>query len=204
MTVSGYTYTPNRFTVVVGVPVVWQVDGGNAAGCGRVIVMPSLGISKYLLPQGITTITFTPTETGTIPFNCSMGMMTRGSEFIVVPNTAGIVGAKITEEPNAVAGGCDPKFANCIPAQQVFLEISRERGFYPPVQTIKKGIPVEFTVDDEIDLGGCMGTMTIPEYGVAQLLKIGKNVIRFTPTHTGTVNVVCSMGSFQTSFNVID
>ncbi len=85
MVASGYTYTPNTFTVVAGIPVEWEIDGGNASGCGRVIVMPTLGISKYLLGDGqITTIEFTPTKTGSIPFNCSMGMMTRGSEFNVV------------------------------------------------------------------------------------------------------------------------
>ena len=86
MTVQGYTYTPNQFTVVAGVPVEWQIDGAGAAGCGQVLVMPTLGISKYLSKDGITTISFTPTQTGTIPFNCSMGMMTRGSAFDVVPN----------------------------------------------------------------------------------------------------------------------
>lgn len=87
MKASGYTYSPNKFTIVAGVPVEWQIDGGGAEGCGKVVVMPSLGTSKYLLPEGITTINFTPTQTGTILFNCPMGMMTRGSEFTVVPNT---------------------------------------------------------------------------------------------------------------------
>lgn len=86
MSVDGYSYTPNRFTVVQGVPVEWQIYGGNATGCGQVIVMPTLGIGRYLSPNGITTIGFTPAETGVIPFNCSMGMMTRGSSFTVVPN----------------------------------------------------------------------------------------------------------------------
>lgn len=99
MKVNGYSYYPNQFTVVEGVPVEWQIDGGGAAGCGRVVVMPTLGISKYLAPQGITIITFTPTQTGTIPFNCSMGMMTPGSEFKVIPN-------KIAEP-------CDPKVTSC-------------------------------------------------------------------------------------------
>lgn len=103
MKVSGYTYSPNKFTIVEGIPVEWQIDGGGAAGCGKVIVMPSLGLSKYLIPQGITTINFTPTQTGTIPFNCSMGMMTRGSEFTVIPNTTGIVGAKIETPAETLA-----------------------------------------------------------------------------------------------------
>jgi len=84
MTVKGYSYLPNRFTVVAGIPVEWQIDGGGAAGCGRVLIMQTLGIAKLLESNGITTITFTPTEAGNIPFNCSMGMMTRNSGFTVV------------------------------------------------------------------------------------------------------------------------
>ncbi len=202
MSVNGYSYTPSKFTVVQGVPVEWQIDGAGAAGCAQVLIMPTLGISKYLSPQRITTITFTPTETGNIPFTCSMGMTTRGASFNVILNTTGVVGAKIEAQTNATTA-CNPTVSDCIQAQKVSLEISRERGFYPQIQTIKNNVPVEFTVDDQIDLGGCMGMMTIPEYGVAQLLKIGKNAITFTPTRTGVVNVVCSMGVFQTSFNVI-
>jgi plastocyanin domain-containing protein len=205
MTVRGYSYSPSQFTVVQGVPVEWQIDGAGAAGCGQVLVMPSLGISKFLSPQGITTITFTPTETGTIPFNCAMGMMTRGASFTVVPNTTGVVGAPADAQATGDSSVCDPKVATCVQAQQVSMEVSREHGFYPQVITVKNNVPVELTVDDRVNVGGCMGVMTIPEYGVSQLLAVGgKNVIKFTPTHTGIVKVVCPMGALQTSFNVID
>jgi plastocyanin domain-containing protein len=111
MAVNGYTYTPSRFTVVAGVPIEWQVDGSNASGCARELVMSS-GISKYLLPEGITTIEFTPTETGTITFNCPMGMTTRGAEFNVVPNT-GVVGINIQSGVNVSAPACDTTKASC-------------------------------------------------------------------------------------------
>ena len=96
MAVNGYSYSPSQFTVVQGVTVEWHIDGARAVGCGQVLIMPTLGVSKYLSPEGITIITFTPTETGTIPFNCSMGMMTRGAAFTVVPNN------------------CDPTITDCI------------------------------------------------------------------------------------------
>ena len=118
MRVDAYTYTPSKFTVVVGIPVEWQIDGGGAAGCGKVIVMPSLGLSKYLVPEGITTITFTPTETGVIPFNCSMGMMTRGSQFTVILNTTGIAEVKNDGGVNASAASCDPTVSTCVKTQK--------------------------------------------------------------------------------------
>lgn len=204
MTVNGYTYTPNKFTVVEGVPVEWQIDGGNASGCGKVLVMPSLGTSKYLSPEGITTIVFTPTETGTIPFNCSMGMMTRGSEFTVIPNTAGIVGAKIDSSANASTPTCDPTIANCPETQKLAIEVSRERGIYPRTLTAKKGIPIELTIDDKVPLGGCMGIWVIPKYNITIPMKgsVTKNI--FTPTEIGVVNITCSMGSKLAEINITD
>jgi sulfite exporter TauE/SafE len=86
MRAAGFAYTPNRFSVRAGVPVEWHIDGAAAAGCGRVITMPALGIIQMLKVSGETVIQFTPTEPGELAFNCSMGMMTPNSAFIVVPN----------------------------------------------------------------------------------------------------------------------
>lgn len=205
MTVSGYSYTPSKFTVVEGVPVEWRIDGRNAVGCGQVLVMPTLGISKYLSPQGITTITFTPTETGTIPFSCSMGMMTRGAAFTVVPNDTGIVGAKIEGgNPTENSSECNPELANCIEAQKVSIEVSRERGVYPGTLTVKNGLPVDLTIDSKVPLGGCMSVWVIPKYNVTIPMKVGINKASFTPTETGTIAMTCSMGGRMAQFNVIN
>ena len=89
MQVSGYQYIPNRFTVTQGVPVEWRIDGRDAAGCGRYLIAPALGIRKLLSSEGTTVIAFTPQQTGEFGFNCGMGMMTPGSKFTVVAKTAG-------------------------------------------------------------------------------------------------------------------
>lgn len=95
MKVEGYTYSPNRFTVRQGVPVEWRIDGKAAQGCGRVLVMPSLGITEFMPSDAIKTVTFTPKDVGTYSFNCTMGMMTPGSAFTVVPND-GRTGAPVS------------------------------------------------------------------------------------------------------------
>lgn len=196
MKVSGYNYTPNKFTIVEGIPVEWQIDGGGAAGCGKVIVMPSLGISKYLSPQGITTINFTPTETGTIPFNCSMGMMTRGSQFTVIPNTTGVVGSKAEAASiETTTPACDPTVSKCPDTQKLSMEVSQEKGVYPRSLTAKKGIPIELTIDNKIALGGCMSIWVIPEYDITMPMKIGVIKKTFTPTESGILDITCSMGS---------
>ena len=86
MTINGYDYRPNRFTVQQGVPVEWHIDAGRSAGCGLILLAPRLGIRKFLNPHGENIITFTPEQAGEFQFNCGMGMMTRDSKFIVVPN----------------------------------------------------------------------------------------------------------------------
>ena len=204
MTVNGYNYTPNKFTVVAGVPVEWQIDGSQAAGCGRVLVMPSLGLSKYLLPQGITTITFTPTQTGTIPFNCSMGMMTRSSEFTVVSNTARVEGVKIETSTAASIPACDSTIADCPKVQKLAIEVSQEKGINPRLLTAKKGVPIELTIDNKTPLGGCMSIWVIPKYNITIPMDgtISKNT--FIPTETGDIDITCSMGSKLVKISVED
>ncbi len=84
MTVNGLEYRPNRFTVKVGIPVEWRIDGRDAEGCGRILVARAIGVTKFLAADKPDTVTFTPNRTGDIAFNCSMGMMTPNSGFTVV------------------------------------------------------------------------------------------------------------------------
>jgi uncharacterized protein len=89
MRIDGFSYIPNRFTVKQGVPVEWRIDASEAAGCGRILVAPRLGIRKLLSDRSTTTISFVPQEAGDFGFNCGMGMMTPGSKFTVIPNARG-------------------------------------------------------------------------------------------------------------------
>jgi sulfite exporter TauE/SafE/copper chaperone CopZ len=73
-------FDPTEFRVKQGVPVRWEIYGKNISGCSNEIIVPSLGIRKAL-QIGLNVVEFTPTEKGTIPFSCWMGML-RG-KFIV-------------------------------------------------------------------------------------------------------------------------
>ncbi len=206
MKVSGLDYIPSRFAVREGVPVEWRIDGSGAQGCAQVIVVPSLGITKYLPQDKETVIQFTPQETGDISFSCSMGMTTRDAGFSVIPGTGDAARAAAPAENSlaALSSACDPAVQNCLPVQALSMEISEERGFYPSSFTVKKGVPVEVTIDDKVPLGGCMGVMVIPQYEVTLPLRLGKNTLAFTPTQTGTTYATCSMGSKMIQFNVIN
>ena len=203
MRVVGLNYSPHQFTVAQGIPVEWRIDGSQAEGCAQVVSVPRLGIVKYLSPSAPTIINFTPQEVGTVGFSCTMGMTTRGSAFKVVPNTTGVAGAKIEEQLPENIALCSPEFANCIGAQEVSIEVSRS-GIYPQSVTIKKGVPVDLSIDAKVPLGGCMSVWVIPEYNVTIPMKIGINKASFTPTKTGTLAMICSMGSRMAQFEVIN
>lgn len=67
--------------------------------------------------------------------------------------------------------------------------------------TLKVGVPVIMTVDLDT-VYGCTRDVVIPEYGVKKYVSEGDNIIRFTPTKTGSLPVSCSMGMAQGSFKV--
>lgn len=203
MQVVGLDYSPHQFTVAQNIPVEWRIDGSRAEGCAQVISVPKLGIVKYLSPNAPTVIAFTPQEIGTIGFSCTMGMTTRGSSFKVVPNTIGIAGAKIKEQPLENTSACNPEFANCIEARKVLIEVSRER-ISPRSVTIKKDVPVDLSIDSKVPLGGCMSVWVIPQYNVTIPMKVGINKASFTPTRTGTLAMTCSMGGRMAQFEVIN
>lgn len=74
MEVNRYGWKPDKFVLKKGVPVKWIIDGKEINGCNNAIQVPKLGL-KFDINKGIQTIEFTPTETGTIPWSCWMGMI---------------------------------------------------------------------------------------------------------------------------------
>lgn len=204
MAVDGFQYVPNHFTIYQGLPVRWLVYGKNAYGCTSVLTIPKYGITKFL-QQGVENeINFTPTDVGELTFSCSMGMY-RGS-FTVVARPSNVEAPKIqplaavaaeSNEPSCVPGtpGCDVQVVN--------VSIGRY-GYNPREVVVKRGVPTELIVDDEIPLGGCMGTLVIPEYNVAKVLKVGKNKVAFNPTRSGIFPITCSMGGRMAQLSVID
>jgi len=208
MKVSGLTYSPSKFTVQAGIPVEWRIDGREARGCAQVLVARGIGVTKFLSREKITTIAFTPKETGSIPFRCSMAMTTRGAAFAVIPATAdAIAQAKVNasqDAPKSLASNDSPSQAPAIAAQKIAMEISNEKGLYPNSFVIKKGVPVDWTIDDKVELGSCMSVMVIPKYEVTVPFELGINKVSFTPTETGTIYATCSMGSKMVQFKVVD
>jgi copper chaperone CopZ len=70
-------------TVQKGIPVKWdlQADASTLNSCNGTVIIPEFNIEKKLQP-GDNIIEFTPTDAGTIPYSCKMGMI--HSNIIVV------------------------------------------------------------------------------------------------------------------------
>ena len=210
MKVSGYSYSPSRFTVQAGIPVEWRIDGRAAAGCAQVLLARGDGVrvTKFLSRDNITTIAFTPAEPGSISFRCSMGMTTRGAAFTVIPATAKIsslVGPNEgrDDSKNLAASGSPAPDPAIVP-QKIAMEISNEKGFFPNSFVIKKGVPVDWTIDAKVVPGGCMSVAVIPKCDVTIPFELGVNKVSFTPTETGTIYATCSMGSRMVQFKVVE
>lgn len=73
MTQSASGYSPDTLRVKVGAPVKWIITSESSFTCASSLVIPSLNVRKSL-KKGENIIEFTPTQQGTIPYSCSMGM----------------------------------------------------------------------------------------------------------------------------------
>lgn len=73
LTQDGYGYHPQTITVERGRPVKMVVMSTNPYSCASSLIIPKMNVQKNL-QSGENIIEFTPMETGTIPFSCSMGM----------------------------------------------------------------------------------------------------------------------------------
>lgn len=100
--------------------------------------------------------------------------------------------AQVTEDVNAAAGnGSD---TNAVKKDVQYISSTMSANAYPDI-TVEKGIPVEWTIHaNKGDINGCNRTMVIAAYGLEVKLEEGDNLIKFTPTETGTITYSCWMG----------
>lgn len=215
MTQGSTGYSPNTFTVEKGKKVRWIITSTNQFSCASSLVMPKYGISKGLV-KGENIIEFVPTETGEIPFSCSMGMY-RG-KFIVIESGAAAQNSVSASGTNTVAssglcgsgggcGGCGGGVKKPIDSAATFpivnnseqlikAEYTLAKDISPNKFEVKKGVPVRFEIDVKENGQGCMSSLVVPGlYNSAQYLEGGKKmVLSFTPEKTGDYNITCAMG----------
>lgn len=86
-----------------GVPVKWVVkaENGTVNGCNRTMTIPKYNVTKTLA-VGDNEITFTPQETGTIPYTCWMGMIS--SNITVVDDLSTVSQNDVAQAQSNTAG----------------------------------------------------------------------------------------------------
>jgi plastocyanin domain-containing protein len=85
--------------------------------------------------------------------------------------------------------------------QDVKLSVSGGTYVLTP-SVLKKDIPVRLEAD-LATLRGCSRNVVISLFGVRKYVKEGDNIITFTPTKTGTINIACSMNMYRGTFTVV-
>ena len=105
--ITSGSYEP--IIVQKNIPVKWtiQVKEGQINGCNGTIIVPKYNIEKQLV-VGDNIIEFTPTESGTIPFSCWMGMIR--SKISVIDDLSKVDASVITDantgNKSSTGGSC--------------------------------------------------------------------------------------------------
>lgn len=84
------------------------------------------------------------------------------------------------------------------------IETTIDYGSYEPI-TVKKGIPVKWIINVPAEkINGCNNEIIIPKYNIDLKLKVGENIIEFTPYEEGIINYSCWMGMINSTITVIN
>lgn len=194
------TLEPGRYpniTVQAGVPVKWVIDApeGSVNGCNYKLIIRDYDI-EYTLQTGENIIEFTPVETGTVRYNCWMGMI-YGSIFVTdgtessaaesggevnVPTPAGY---EIPTDAVAVASLTVDENGNEI--QEVSIALTDE-GFDPAVVVVQRDLAVVWDIDNQMaDAENGVGLLA-PYYSTQLYLGAGGNRLSLYPAESFEVS----------------
>ncbi|HET6375973.1 MAG TPA: LysM peptidoglycan-binding domain-containing protein, partial [Methylocella sp.] len=99
---------PDHFTLRLGVPVRWVINGMEITECNRRIAVPKLGL-EFDVKEGEQIIEFTPREAGVIPWSCWMGMLQGRFDVVDAPALTAEPAAKARkEQPLSASPGGQP------------------------------------------------------------------------------------------------
>ena len=214
MNVTAYGWQPDKFVLKKGVPVKWIIDGQQITSCNSAIQVPRYNL-KFDIKKGLQTITFTPTESGTVPWSCWMGMIP--GTFIVKDDVVTVsaqkqqdTGANPVSTPVTVTQptATTPTTLSPSPSvdsagyQTIHMNVTAA-GWEPDRFILKTGVPVKWVIDGQ-QITGCNSGIKVPSLGLQFNIKPGLQTIEFTPKTAGTIPWSCLMGMIQGTFIVKD
>ncbi|MDF2542089.1 MAG: Heavy metal transporter [Herbinix sp.] len=189
---SSGRYEP--ITVQKGIPVKWTIiaEDNDINGCNNSMVIPKYGI-QYDFKAGDNVVEFTPTESGTIPYSCWMGMIR--SKITVVDNLEDSAASSDTSG-NEVNGNSDsqtiiPSGESQIPTDELaiaeikdgkqYVKIDMdENGFKPAVVVMQKGIETTWIING-LEVNESNNTIVFPVYYAQMGILEGENKVTLTP-----------------------
>ncbi|MFH1056154.1 MAG: sulfite exporter TauE/SafE family protein [Candidatus Altiarchaeota archaeon] len=200
MNVTASGWNPDKFTLKRGVPVRWVIDGQEITSCNNAIQVPKYGL-RFDIKKGLQTIEFTPTEAGTVPWSCWMGMIQGTFE---VKDDISVNNAGQTQAETPATGDTPttiPTTKESPTGYQIIRMNVTYSGWEPDRFVLKKGVPVKWIIDGQ-QLTGCNSGIKVPSLGLQFNIKKGLQTIEFTPDKEGTVPWSCWMGMIKGTFIV--
>jgi sulfite exporter TauE/SafE len=76
-------------------------------------------------------------------------------------------------------------------------------GYTPREFVIERGKKVRWIINSTNQFS-CASSISVPQYGIKRNLKLGENIIEFTPTATGDISFSCTMGMYRGKFVVVE
>lgn len=84
------------------------------------------------------------------------------------------------------------------------VRMDQEAGGYRPNRfTVRRGVPVRWIITS-LNQYTCAAYINMPSQGISQPLRLGENIIQFTPEQVGEIPFSCSMGMYRGRFQVVD
>lgn len=84
------------------------------------------------------------------------------------------------------------------------LTTQHSSSSYPNI-VVQKGVLVEWTISaSSQSLRSCNSYVIFPDFNIQTSLKQGDNILKFTPTETGTFQYFCSMQMYIGTITVVD
>jgi uncharacterized protein len=127
---------------------------------------------------------------GLIMLNRGLSLIGSQYSFSAIPSLVGNL--TFSGTPAAITGG----------VQEVNMDILAS-GYSPDSFIVKKGVPVKWNVNVK-ELTGCNQELVLNKYDIDKNLKLGLNVIEFTPDKEGTITFTCGMGMLRGRFIVTE
>jgi len=174
---------------------------------GRYIIFMGSELKKWMVGIGAVLVVVL----GIIMFSRGAALAGIGMPKLVWDSSANASAAQISETltdkaaANSAAGTASGNTTAPAAGSDVqYITSTLSSNAYPDI-TVQSGIPVEWTIHaDKGVVNGCNGTMVISAYGLQVKLKEGDNLIKFTPTDTGTITYSCWMGMITGQIQVND